>query len=403
MKMNMKDEILYYCFPQLYAQCKVINTLADLNMIRHTVPEAALADKRDICAKKEEISACFLDWSKCKTSFLDEVFAKLFRPYKNLFNNLNLDNYETDVDKTKGFLDFQKILLGVDINATRLTFMKTIEDDLKTFEDHKFRKDSIAFHVDLMVQNNLLSGLIDSEKLAFYKEESYVHTDLKAPVVVSERVQRERNLLRGSGGESQEVNTSGVQAIPNIQIENRVLVSVGPRVIMTLDVNQNMTLSSVERILGSNAPIVITRGTNSNINNSYFRNLEQSLETVDSFDDTFDSNRNLEETPAPLVVTPLQYLIDETALDLKVIATDSGVNVISLETSLTALPAMGEVLAISITDPSGSGSGDDGGSGSGDGGDGSSGTDTNGTGTASESVWKGTGMLLATIALLVVA
>ena len=399
--MNMKDEILYYCFPQLYAQCKVINTLADLNMIRHTVPEAALADKRDICAKKEEISACFLDWTKCKTTFLDEVFAKLFSPYKNLFNNLNLDNYETDVDKTKGFLDFQKILLGVDINATRLTFMKTIEDDLKTFEDHKFRKDSTAFHADLMVQNNLLNGLIDSEKLAFYKDESYVHTDLKAPVAPP-RVQRERNLLRGSGDESQEENTSGVQAIPNIQIENRVLVSVGPRVIMSLEVNQDMTLSNAERVLASEGPIMIAKGPNSNMNNSYFRNLEQRADHVDSFDDTFDSNRSLEATP--LVVTPLQYLIDETALDMKVIASESGVNVISLEASLTALPTMGEVLNISITDPSGSGgdsSGTDGGSG--DGTDGTSGSGTDGTATTGESVWKGVGMLLATISVLVMS
>ena len=378
----MKDEILYYAFPQLYAQCKVINTLGDLNMIRHIVPEAALEDKRTICGKQEEIDACFLDWSKCQKTFLDEVFTKMFRPYDNLINNLNMDNYETDVDKTKGFLDFQKLLLGVDINSTRLTFMKTIEDDLKKFEDHKFRKDSTAFHVDLMKENSLLKGLIDSEKLAFYKDESYIHTDLKPAPPAPSRVANS-----GFFGESE----SGVQIIPNVEPENRVLE----------DNALSMDSQKRPRILSGTAPIASIKPQSIVTALGRVLNTESSLTLSSLLTASFPKQPRIltTSTPAPTVKV-LEYEIAENVLDMKVISAESGINVKSLESSMSTLPAMGDVLGISISDPSGTGGG--GGSGDNSGNNGTGDGGNNNTGDKSAPLVSSLGYLLGIVGLLMI-
>ena len=180
MKSNAAHNIVYNCFPQLYSECKVINTLGDLNMIRHLVPEASLQDKVDICSQKDKIAECFLDWSKCDQTFKEEFFAKLFSPFSNKLNNLNTDDYETDIDKTKGFLDSQLLLLGVNLKEERKVIIADMENHLNQAEPFTFKMDNGSYKVTALDAAAFLRNLEDTEKIAYFMDQEYLDEDLKA-------------------------------------------------------------------------------------------------------------------------------------------------------------------------------------------------------------------------------
>jgi hypothetical protein len=342
LKSDAKKNIVYNCFPQLYSQCKVINTLGDLNMIRHLVPEAALQDKVDICSQKDKISECFLDWSKCEQAFKDEVFDKLFSPFENKLNNLNTDDYETDVDKTKGFLDSQLLLLGVDINADRKQIIADMENHLNQSEPFRFKLFNGTYTITALNAAAFLRNLEDTEKINYFMGEEYLDADLKTPPPAED-----------AGGDA----------------GRRLLESVHP----------SKRVSSSERQL-QEAPVELYEGSLEGVDG-----VNGLSETVRVFSNHvpgvnnvgFGSERILnEEVVTPPAYLSLQYELNEEAgLDLRVWARDSGLNFANLESSIVGLPNIPEPATVSINNPNGGGSGD----GGSDGGDTGNGTDT-GTG-----------------------
>ena len=324
MKANAKVNIVYNCFPQVYSQCKVINTLGDLNMIRHLVPEASLQDKVDICSQKDKISECFLDWSKCEQSFKDEMFSKLFSPFTNKLNNLNTDDYETDIDKTKGFLDSQLLILGIKIKDERKVIIADMENHLNQTEPFTFKTDNGKYKVTALDGAAFLRNLEDTEKIAYFKDQEYLDPDLKAQEESSGRMLR---------------------AVPRRRYSPRSAPSPPPE-----------------------ARILETEG------------LERTV-----------MGRQLEEEATPAYLGLSYEINEETGLDLRVWAQDSGLNVANLEDSMVTLPNIPDPVTVSISDPGGGDGGTDGSQDNG--GD----TNANNTGTTDTNQSAGSLNWLATV------
>jgi hypothetical protein len=138
-----------------------------------------LQDKVDICSQKDKIAECFLDWTKCEQAFKDEIFAKLFSPFTNKLNNLNTDDYETDIDKTKGFLDSQLLLLGVNLKEERKVIIADMENHLNNSEPFTFEMDNGKYKVTALNAAAFLRNLEDTEKIAYFMGQEYLDEDLK--------------------------------------------------------------------------------------------------------------------------------------------------------------------------------------------------------------------------------
>lgn len=306
MKSDAKLNIVYNCFPQLYSQCKVINTLGDLNMIRHLIPEASLQDKVDICTQKEKISECFLDWSKCQQAFQDEIFNKLFSPFVNKLNNLNTDDYETDVDKTKGFLDSQLLLLGVDINSARKQIVADMENHLNQSEPFRFKMNNGKYQITALNAAAFLRNLEDTEKINYFMGEEYLDADLKTPPPAD---------------------------------SGRILATQGFKL---------KKIANSERILKSSETTTSNFKESLRNHDLFVNNLNFEVESKATH-----HARILNADPAPAYLSLAYEINDTTGLDLRVWARESGLNYANLESKMTGLPNIPEPVAVSINNPGG--------------------------------------------------